>query len=335
MGVTRKDVASLAGVSTATVSYVVNSGPRPVSAETRRKVERAIEQLGYQPNQIARSLTTKRTNTLGFLIPDILNPIHAAMAKSFEDALPDNEYGLLLANSDESPVVELEHLKVFISKQVDGIAMTPTGGNRRFLFSLVESGKPLVLLDRQLEGMETDCVLFDNVEGTYQAVRHLVELGHSRIALINLPQSLTPGRERAEGYGRALLKAGLTVDLALVREGRFKADSVATLLESLLQKDPPPTALMVASNRLLEGVLQYVKEHGIRIPDDLALCVFDDVSHFSYSNPTITAVAADVADFSRRAAQMLLERIAGEGPHGPRIIRILCTLRIRESTFSL
>lgn len=335
MGVTRKDVARLAGVSTATVSYVVNDGPRPVTEETRRKVERAIEQLGYQPNQIARSLTTKRTNTLGFLIPDILNPIHAAMAKSFEDALPDNEYGLLLANSDESPEVELEHLKVFISKQVDGIAMTPTGGNRRFLFSLVESGKPLVLLDRQLEGMETDCVLFDNVEGTCQAVRHLVELGHSKIALINLPHALTPGRERAEGYERALLEAGLTVDQNLIREGRFKADSVAMLLESLLQKDPPPTAIMVASNRLLEGVFQYVKRRGIRVPDDLALCVFDDVPHFSYFNPTITAVAADVADFSRQAAQMLLERIAGEGPHEARIVRIPCTLRVRESTLSI
>jgi len=335
MGVTRKDVARLAGVSTATVSYVVNNGPRPVSEVTRRNVLEAIELLGYQPNQIARSLTTKKTNTLGFMIPDILNPIHAAMAKAFEDALPESEYGLLLANSDESPEIELAHLKVFLSKQVDGIAMTPTGGNRRFLFSLVESGKPLVLLDRQLEGMETDCVLFDNVEGTRQAVRHLVELGHSRIALINLPRTLTPGRERAEGYGRALLEAGLAIDPTLVTEGRFKADSVATLLESLLQKDPPPTALMVASNRLLEGVLQYVKEHGIRVPDDLALCVFDDVPHFSYSNPTITAVAADVADFSRHAAQMLLERIAGEGPHEPRTIRIPCTLKIRESTLLL
>lgn len=332
MGVTRKDVARLAGVSTATVSYVINNGPRAVSAEARRRVLRAIEQLGYQPNAIARSLATRRTHTIGFMIPDILNPVHAAIAKAFGDVLRDAEYGLLLANSDESPQAELAHLQVFLGKQVDGIALTPTGANRRYLFSLVEAGKHLVTLDRQLEGLDVDCVLFDNVAGARAATRHLLDLGHRRIALINLPRDLTPGRERFEGYQRALLEAGLNVDAGLVHEGQFKAGSVGASIDALLRRPDRPTALVASSNRLAEGALLALRERGLQMPDDLALCVFDDVPAYAYTTPTISAVATDVADFGRQATRLLLDRIAGGAPAGPQVVRIPCRLRAREST---
>ena len=332
MGVTRKDVARLAGVSTATVSYVVNNGPRPVSPETRERVLWAIEQLGYQPNAIARSLVTKKTQTIGFILPDILNPVHAAIAKALEDALRAAAHSLVIGNSDESPEREREYLRAFLSREVDGVVLTPTGANRRLLFSLVESEKHLVLLDRQLEGLSTDCVLFDNVVGTHQAVRHLIGLGHTRIGLINLSRSLTPGWERLEGYRRALLDAGLDVDPELIVEGSFKAQGGEMLAESLLDMDSPPTALFVSSNRLMRGVLHLVKKRGLRVPQDLALATFDDMDYYADRTPSITAVCTSVADFGSEAARLLLERVTGTHAGEPRIVRVPCQLGVREST---
>lgn len=335
MGVTRKDVARLAGVSTATVSYVVNDGPRGVSEETRKKVLWAIEQLGYHPSAIARSLATNRTHTMGFLIPHILNPVHAAISKVFEDALRAADYSLMLGNSDESADRELSYLRVFVSKGVDGIALTPTGENRQFLFSLAESGKHLVLLDRRLDGLDADCVLFDNVVGSQKAVGHLIELGHSRIGLINLSRSLTPGLERFEGYERALLEAGISVDPSLIREGDFKAQEGDKLAESLLEIAPRMTALFVSSNRLMTGVLREVKRRGIRVPEDLALATFDDVDYYQNRTPSITAVCTSVAEFGSEAARLLIERVSGEYTGPPRVVRVPCQLHERESTMGV
>ena len=333
MGViTRKDVARLADVSTATVSYVVNNGPRPVSEETRKKVLWAIEQLGYQPNAIARSLVTKKTNSIGFILPDILNPVHAAITKAFEDALHIADYSLIIGNSDESPEREQAYLTVLLSKGVDGIALTPTGGNRRTLFSLAESGKQIVLLDRQLEGLNADCVLFDNVVGTYQAVRHLIKQGHKRIGLINLSRSLTPGRERGEGYERALLEAGIKVEPRLMVEGSFKAQQGDMLTESLLEVTPPPTALFVSSNRLMQGVLCTVRDRKLRVPEDLALATFDDLGHYTLVRPTITAVYTSVARFGSEAARLLIGRLSETCTDEPRVVRVPCELKVREST---
>jgi DNA-binding LacI/PurR family transcriptional regulator len=310
----------------------MNNGPRPVAEETRKKVLWAIGQLDYQPSAIARSLTTKRTNTVGFIIPDILNPVHAATAKTFEDALRVAEYNLILGNSDEDPEVELSYLRVLLSKGVDGIALTPTGENRRFLFSLVESGKHLLLLDRQLEGLKTDCVLFDNVVGSYQAVRHLIELGHKRIGLINLSSSLTPGRERFQGYERALLEAGINIASGLIREGDFKAQHGETLFDTLFRIEPRPTALFVSSNRLMRGVLRMIKERNIKVPEDLALAAFDDVGYYTDRTPSITAVSTSAAEFGSEAARLLIERVTGAYRGAPRLLRVPCQLKVREST---
>jgi LacI family transcriptional regulator len=339
MKATREDVAKLAGVSTATVSYVVNNGPRPVAAETRQRVLWAIEKLDYHPNAIARSLVTNRTKTVGFILPDILNPSHTAITRAFGDALWTADYSLILGNSDEDAERELAHLQDFVRKGVDGIGLTPTGKNLQMLFSLVEAEKHLVLLDRQLVGLDVDCVLFDNVGGTYQAVRHLVELGHERIGLINLPSSLTPGRERLDGYERALLESGLRIDQQLIREGGFKAEDRHVrsgegegLATSLLEVTPPPTAIFVSNNRLMRGVLHLVKLRKIRVPGDLALATFDDVTHYADYTPSITAVATSLTEFGKTVAQLLIERIQGEYTGGPRIIRIPSKLQIREST---
>ncbi|MFW6116448.1 MAG: LacI family DNA-binding transcriptional regulator [bacterium] len=332
MAVTRDDVADLAGVSAATVSYVVNDGPRPVSEETRKKVLRAIEQLDYQPSAIARGLRTKKTFLVGIVISDILNPTLAVISKTVEDSLLQQDYSLHVCNSDESPNRELIWLRTLIRRRVDGIILLPTGSNRPMLSSVVDSGTELVLIDREVEGLKSDCVLFNNEAGAYEAVSHLIELGHSRISLLGLPASLTPGHERRRGYEKALSDAGLPVIPALTREAGFKAREGYELAGELLDVDPPPTALFAASSRLAHSVLHQVKQRGLQMPDDIALAVFDDVEYYTYTSPSITAVSSNLHEFANRAVEFLIDRIDGSYTGAPRIARVLHQLEVREST---
>ena len=333
MTITRNDVARLAGVSSATVSYVVNNGPRPVSEHTRQRVLRAIEQLGYNPSTIARSLKTKRSTTIGVVISDILNPVFSALAKGVEDVMLQRHYNLILCNSNENPERELMYLRMLLAKQVDGIVITPTGKNLSFLLHIVETKScPLVFIDRQIEGLSVDCVMFDNEQGAYQATRHLIELGHRRIALINLPRTLTPGRERLLGYERAMREAGLPVDPGRIVEGTFLAQEARRLAEALLTGDQPPTAMLVSSSRLMGGVLQYAKECRVAIPQTLALAGFDDVPYYQHITPSITAVATDLANMGTAIGRLLEERITAGQQDAPQAIRVPCQLMIREST---
>jgi len=333
MGITRDDVAKLAGVSPATVSYVVNDGPRSVSIETRAKVLWAIDQLNYHPSALARSLKTKKTHTVGIVISDILNHILASIAKSAEDLLFPAGYSLIICNSGESLDRERIWLNMLLGKRVDGVLLLPSGSNNlRLIYTMLQSDRQIVLIDRQMEGVDLDCVLFDNEMGAYDAVRHLIELGHSRIGLINLPSHLSPGRGRLNGYMRALQDAGLMADPKLIREGSFIAEEGYALTGELLDLDDPPTALFVASNRLSRGTLQQIKERRLRMPDDLALCVFDDVPHFTYMTPSVTAVAYDTQAFAEQAVRFLCERINGDYRGEARTALIPCQVRAREST---
>jgi len=332
MAITRDDVAKLAGVSPATVSYVMNNGPRPVSEETRQRVMVAIDQLSYRPNTIARSLKTKKTYTAGIIVSDILNPTLASIEKSIEDLFVQSNYSLTICNSDESPDREKMWLEMLRDRRVDGIILLPTGANRSALFATVESGFPLVLLDRQIEGLPVDSVLFDNEAGAYQAVQHLLSLGHTNIGLLNLPASLTPGQGRLRGYERALTDHGLPIYRQLIKEGSFKAQDGAILAAALLDATPRPTALLVSSNRLAQGVLEQVKVRGLRVPEDLAIITFDDVAYYSFMTPSITAVSADAKEFGAKAVEYLIERINGSYTGAPRTYLVPCQLNIREST---
>lgn len=320
-------------MSSATVSYVINNGPKQVTSSTRQRVLWAVERLGYQPSSIARSLKTRRTTTLGIIVSDILNPILSAIAKGIEDAIVPLNYNMIVCNSDEDPDRELRFLNMLLAKQVDGIILMPTGENKSFLFSLVDQRKlPLVLLDREIEGLKVNTFLFDNETGAYQATRHLIELGHRRIGLLNLPLSLTPGRERAAGYDRALREAGIPFLPELFAEGDFKAEHAGEVARTLFSKTDGPSALLVASNRLLSGVLQYAKENHLRIPQDLAIAVFDDVPYYSFITPSITAVRVDAAEFGRQAAKLLQQRIDQDEENEPKTVRFPIQLVVREST---
>jgi DNA-binding LacI/PurR family transcriptional regulator len=272
---------------------------------------------------------------MGIIISDITNPTLAAIEKSIEDLFVQQNYSLTICNSDESPEREKMWLDMLRDRRVDGIILLPTGANRSLLFSTVESGIPLVLLDRQIEGLKADSVLFDNEAGAYQAINHLTSLGHKRIGMLDLPLSLTPGQGRLHGYERALANKGISIDPQLIREGSFKAQEGAMLAGSLLDIDPPPTAILAASNRLAQGVFEQAKARNLKFPDDLAFCTFDDVVYYSFMTPSITAVSADPHEFGSNAVQFLIDRIKGSYIGPPRTYLVPCTLNVRESTIGI
>jgi DNA-binding LacI/PurR family transcriptional regulator len=257
----------------------------------------------------------------------------SAVAKGIEDAILPLGYSMILCNSDEDSNRELTFLNMLISKQVDGIILLPTCENINFLFYLItQQNMHMVLLDRQIEGLPVDTLLFDNVSGAYQATRHLIELGHRRIGFINLPHHLTPGSQRATGYERALAEASIPYDNSLIVEGGFKAEKGQNLAEEIFNHPDPPSAILVSSNRLLNGVLEYIKTRRLRIPEDVALVVFDDIPYYSYFTPSITAVGVDPDEFGRKAAALLKEQMIENGNHQTKLILTPVKLFIREST---
>jgi LacI family transcriptional regulator len=331
--VTRDDVAKLAGVSVATVSYVLNNGPRQVRPETRAKVLEAVETLGYRPSAVARSLRTNKTFTVGLIVTDILNPFHSAVAKAVEEAARDVGYTLVLCNSDEDDEQELTYLRVLESKRVDGIILVPTGGNVSYLQDMIRKHWNLVLLDRSLASLQTDSVVMDNRQGAFDAVSHLIGLGHRRIALLGAPSNLTPGRERQRGYQDALSAAGIPLDPSLIFEASFKAKCALDSVRALLDASPRPTAIFVANNLLALDIMRVVRERGLSVPDDIALCVFDDVEYYSLMSPTITAVGYSIRDLARAGFRLLLERMTEQGMiDTPRHEVVPCRLTIRQST---
>ncbi len=320
--VTRDDVAKLARVSSATVSYVVNNGPRPVSEETRRRVLQAIEALDYVPSAAARSLKIKRTSTIGLMIPDILNPIFAALAKVVEDELLVAGHSMILCNSYEDPQRELVYLQMLWGKQVDGLLLISTSRNVAMLHRFEGARKPIVLIDRRVPDLEADCVLPDNDAGSYEAVRHLIAAGHTRIGLINLPVSLTPGAGRLAGYTRALAEAGLQLDPALMKEGPYPGNEGAAIFRAMMELRRPPTAVFISNNRLAHGALEAIKALGLRMPDDIALAVFDDPSSYAVMTPSITAVSIELERQASEATRLLKERLAGTYTGTPRLVTI-------------
>lgn len=328
--VTQKEVAKHVGVSTATVSSVLNNS-RFVSEELKERVLKAVEELRYEPNALARGLKTKQTKTIGLIFSDILNPFHTAVAKGVEETAKKHKYNVIFCNTNEDPKEERLYLQVLRERRVDGIIFVPTGGNVEYIKSLMEAGALLIQIDRRLDNLDLDTILVDNLEGAYEAVKHLLKLGHTKIAIIYLPHHATSGSQRLEGYLKALKEAHLDSNPAYIKEGDFKEESGYRLTRELLSLEDHPTALFAGSNRLALGALKAIRECGLAIPKDLALLVFDDVEYYPLLTPPITAVAHPTYEIGAAAAELLIKRVKQKRHMRPKEIVIKPTLVVRGS----
>ena len=331
------EVAKRAGVSTATVSNVIR-GTRRVSEERTARVNDAIRELDYSPNEIARSLKVKQTRMLAMVLPDITNPFFPEMIRGAEDAAFERGYFLLTANTDEQTGRERRIIAALRSYRVDGILLATaqglTGQDTDHIASLVQAGVGVVCLDRAVPGVPTDAVLLDNAGGARECTRHLIKQGHRKIAIITGALHLQTGFERLQGYRVALKDAGIAVDPKMILEGDFRLESGRRRGEQILKSRNRPSAIFVCNGLMAQGVLQALEQMNLSCPNDVALACFDDIALEHGFHPHVTAVVQPSYDMGARAATMLINRVEGKLVGSCSTVRVAPRLVLRESTLA-
>jgi LacI family transcriptional regulator, galactose operon repressor len=307
------DVAALAGVSAASVSRVM-TGSRTVKPETRERVEQAVAELGYIPNQSARSLKLSRSNLFACVIPDIANPFFPELVRGVEDIAIAQGYGTLLCNTDDDPLKEAAYLDLLAQRRIDGLIMIPSRDEEppAGLHRLMDQGTPVVVIDRLLQGFEGDSIMVDNRLGGMQAAQHLVELGHRRIAIINRSLDTSTARLRQDGYEEVLISEAL-LDDSLVKLGSFTFEFGRDAARELLSSAPDarPTAILAGSDVLAISALQTVHEIGLQVPDDISIVGFDGIAMSQLMSPPLTTVKQPIYQMAHLAANLLVERARG------------------------
>lgn len=326
-----RDVAERAGVSVTSVSHVINQ-TRVVSDDIRERVLTAMAELGYQPNALARSLRRKETYTIGVIMTNSADPFFAEITRGVEDTCFEQGYNIILCNSDSDLDKELFYTNILTKKRVDGILFLAAGGkSTEHIRTVQERGTPLVVIDRIIPNLAVDSVLIDNARGGWQAVEHLIELGHRRIGCITGPSDLTLSAERVTGYRCALQEAGLAVDESLIVRGNFQYESGYQATRQFLVQADPPTAIFACNDLMAIGAINAANKQGWPVPSRLSVVGFDDIRLASYSNPLLTTMAQPKYEMGSIAITMLLERI--HHPEMPPVQKLLDThLVVREST---
>lgn len=329
---TLRDVADKANVSIATVSAVINRN-KYVSPELTERVKKAIQELNYKPNGVARGLRTKRSYTLGLVISDITNPFFPEIARGVEDRADRAEYSVFLSNTDADPRREARCVENLRSKGVDGIIFTSIRTNDESVRRLHEEGFPFVLINRQVENLDLDYVGVDNERGAYKAVKYLISLGHERIGYIGGAIHSTASKARHDGYRKALEDHGIEYDPALVEEGYLKQEGGYAAARRLLAPANRPTAIFAANDLMALGVLDVASDLHLRVPEDLAVVGFDDIKLASQANIQLTTVRQPRYEMGQLAVDLLLERLDHEEKRHlpPQKIILPCDLVVRKT----
>jgi DNA-binding LacI/PurR family transcriptional regulator len=328
-------VAKLAGVSVGTVSHVI-TGSVHVREPLRLKVEAAIRELNYHPNYVARSLKTSKTRTLGIVIPDVTIPFFPQVVSGAETAARARGYVLMAVNSGDDADRQKELLSLLRAQRVEGIllvvASAPTPHTE--ISRILESGIPIVCLDRVPERLRVDSVSVENSEAAKLGVEHLLAMGYRRIAIVTGPLALRNERQRLRGCRQAFKDAGMPLEGNLVWEGNLRAEDVATVCrERLAPRDGRPDAVFSTNGPTALGVLRAFRACGLETPRDLGFSTFDELTVDDLFLPSITTIRQPSYDIGVRAAELLLKRIDGEtGDSAPITIRLPAELKVRDSS---
>ena len=324
------DVAREARVSASTVSHVINE-TRYVSDEVKQRVHAAMEALNYQPNVIARSLRTRETLTVGVVVSDVTNPFFTSIVRAIEDEVLKQGYSIILCDTDEKPEREQAYLRLLMGRRVDGLIVAPSSGNADLLRSAIESGLPVVLLDRSVPGLAADVVLSDNESGAFDAVSYLIGIGHRRIGIIAGRLEVSTGADRMAGYVRAIRTHGIPADESLIEVAKFKRDIAYDKTMKMLNRAEPPTALFVCNNVMTAGTMAALKAAGKKVPEDISVIGFDDSEWAALMDPPLTVVAQPIVELGTRAAQTLMRRISRGRVKTPRAVVLKPELILRDS----
>lgn len=325
------DVALRARVSIATVSRVVNKSLHKVNRETRERVLAAISELDYRPNALAKGLLMKKTMTIGIIIPDISNPYYAEIVRGIQDVADREGYAVTLHNTDRRQEGIIRCIYLLREKAADGIIFS--GGiidGRETLSALKELREKVVVIGRH--DVDFPALLVDNLGGTTQAVRHLIDVGHSRIGYIGGPDGSTTALDRLTGFREAVTGSGLSYAPRLVKKGAWNPESGYLLGTQLLKAGRRPTAIVAANDQMAFGAVKAAKELGLMIPEDLAVVGFDNIPLSSYFNPPLTTVEIPMHGLGEAAMGVLLHLISKEPVERTRMFKT--TLLVRGSTVS-
>ena len=329
-----KQIARMADVSLGTVSHVLNGSAR-VREPLRRRVLEAVEALGYQPSQLARGLRRDKTNMIGMIIPDVTNPFFPAVVRGAEDLAFSNGYRLVLCNTDNDHAKELAHLNELRTYLPSGLIVIPS--NFSDLTAQAQhyrkAGTAVVCVDRLPKHWNGDSVTANNEEGAYRATRHLLQLGHKRLATITGPLHLTNAQERLAGFRRALREAGIVIAPEYVQETTFEKSGGYRKGGLMLRLLPRPTAIFAGNDMIAFGLLLAIREAGLRCPDDVSVIGFDNLDLAEMTNPSLSSVSQPGYQLGMTAAQILLDRVSGDdGPPKHYVLETVVTLR--ESVIS-
>ena len=327
---TIRDVAKRAGVAPITVSRAINrSGP--VSEETRKRVESAIDELGYVPNRVATSLRSNRTHLVALILSDITNTFWVEIMRGIEDTVTKRGFHMILGNSDDSAVKEEELLRSLAERRVDGFILRPADTQGKSVKLAQSYGIPIVILDYALPDVKVDIVRGDSEGGAYQLTKLLLDLGHRRIAILSGPRRASTATMRVDGYRRALEEVGVEVGPGWIYYGDFTLESGHRMTEQALALAPRPTALLAANNRIAFGMLRALRDAGLRVPEDISVVGFDELPIEAAEHPFLTVAEQSPNDIGRRAAELLLSRVSGQAPSASQEIVLPTKVVFRDS----
>lgn len=328
---TLKDVARASGVSTATVSRVL-SGNGYVSKEVRKRVESVIVQLHYQPNGIARSLRSAKTQTIGVLVPDISNPYFMDLIRSFEEVVSAENYNIVIGSSSEKPEKEKKLIEVFLEKQVDALVLATSRDEiSDSVQRCQQQNVPLMLVDRSISGLEVDTIVEENVNGAYELVKYLIAAGHRKIAIINGTSPISTVLERQRGFELAMKDHHLPIPDGYVQQGGFNQESGYILCKRLLKLGSPPTAIFCSNNFIAVGLIVAVNELGLSIPEDISVVSFGELLVPELIRPRLTAVIQDPVRVGSITGRLLLEKLERDSRSNVESITLSTHIRLGDS----
>lgn len=330
------DIAAALNLSVATISFVLNgkAEEKKISEDVRRRVSEYIKKVGYQPNMIAKSLRTGKTNVIGMLVEDLSDPFFSSISRGIETIAYNHKYKIFFASTENETEKTKTLIKVFRERQVDGYIIAPPPGVEDEIKALMDDNVPVILFDRYLPSLTTSTVIIDNFSGSYLAVKHLRENGFSNIAFITLNSEQTQMQARLQGYIKAIEESGCNPIVAKLPYKLSHPMSAEKLVQEVIKKHDKADAIIFATNYLTINGLKAIRDLGLAIPDDLAVIGFDDNTHFNLFSPSITAVAQPIEEIAQEVVQQLLNALSNERESKKRrMVMLPVKLIVRNSSF--
>ncbi|MGH4140011.1 LacI family DNA-binding transcriptional regulator [Clostridium sp.] len=312
--VTMKDIAEMAGVSKATVSMVMNKKDASISDVTRKKILKIAKEMRYIPNSIARSLSTKKSGTIGIILPDITNPFFSEMARAIEDESERLAYNLIICNTDNDKNKEEKYIELLISKLIDGVIFMSGGKSNENITILKNNNVPFVLVDRYIEGYKEDYGVFClNKQGVKEGIKYLYEKGNREIAFVKGSENLEISKQRLEGYIEAMKDYGIYEE-KYIFEGDFNVEGGIMATENIISCFHNLDAIFYSNDMMAIGGIKILLRSGYKIPEDISVVGFDNIHISEFIEPELTTIAQPIYIMGKRACSILIDIINGELP---------------------